>query len=110
MCVFLATPFLKMCDLATPFLKVFLKGIFGDTFSKGVCYIPNWLKLAKTGLGKYFAESLLYRGTLLQSNDGSGQRSHGGQGGTGAGRQLFGDEPAVPPATGQEEAVEDNAF
>ena len=62
--------------MATPFLKVF--------------YIPNWLKSARIGRGKYrFPEALLYFGTRLQSKSGSGHRSHGGQGGTGAGLQLL---------------------
>ena len=44
-------------------------------------YIPNVLKSFNIGLGKYLSSDSLYAGTFLQSNAGSGQRAHGGQGG-----------------------------
>lgn len=43
--------------------------------------MPNVLKSLNIGLGKYLSSDSLYTGTLLQSNAGSGQRAHGGQGG-----------------------------
>ena len=47
-------------------------------------YIPNWLKSAITGLGKYWSLELEQFGTFLHSNAGSGHLAHGGHGGHGS--------------------------